>query len=73
MKEEIKDKITYIITIIFTIICTIAVIYSNIFFIQNNIKWYYIVVADGISFTVLYIFWKQIIKDLTNKLKHKQK
>lgn len=73
MNEKRKGNLAAIIAVIFTIICTGVMIYSNIFCIKNKIDWYYIALMDGISFTVLGVFYYVIIEDIIWKIKHKQK
>lgn len=73
MNEKRKINWTAVIATIFTIICTIVVIYANIFCIKNKIDWYYVALIDGISFTILGVFYYVIIEDIIWKIKHKQK
>lgn len=71
MNEKRKINWTAVIATIFTVICTGVVIYTNIFCVKNKIDWYYLALIDGISFTILGIFYYAIIQDIIWKIKHK--
>lgn len=73
MNEKRKINWTAVIATIFTVICTGVVIYTNIFCVKNKIDWYYVALIDGISFTILGLFWYVIIEDIIWKIKYKQK